>query len=153
MIYTVYKHLILPGQVNCAWWLRIYLHGFCEHSWWLLGDLGFASKSFPCGVAVLVAMSCQGHQICLGCQSKGMTECCSQWPSRLGHLITLIIAVHLERAALRGEMFCNLNESSFQPLMTRGGKRNSSLIVACWNSWILPHSWKWLYWISETVGC
>lgn len=83
----------------------------------LLGDSDFASKSLPCGMAVWMAISCQSHQIRLGCQSEGMTERhCSRWPSRLGHLITLIIAVHLERAALRGEMVCSLNKSGFQPL-------------------------------------
>lgn len=75
MKHMVYIYLILPGQVNCAWCLRIYMCGFCKHSWWLLGDSDFASKS----LAEWMAMSCQGHQICLGCQSKGMTEChCSQ---------------------------------------------------------------------------
>lgn len=40
----------------------------------LLGDSDFASKSLPCGMAVWMAISCQSHQICLGCQREGMTE-------------------------------------------------------------------------------
>lgn len=145
MKHVVYKHLILPGQVHCAWWPKtFYTHGFCKHSWWLLGASGFASRSLP------EAMSCPGHQICLGCRREWLSHC-SQWPSRLGHLITLITAPWESSFERWNVLWSEQIKGSAS--VGRGGKRNPALLVTYWNPWELSHCWKWLHRISEVVRC